>query len=61
MMVAVLAWSCTVKRPLNEKGEEFLPEIKYEVGPNPKPHSFGCRIVAREGRAGVLEKERERM
>ena len=55
IMVACMAWSCHIERPVGKDGKEYLPEIKYEATPNPKPEPFGCRILGREGRMHIVE------
>ncbi|KAF2026828.1 cytochrome P450 [Setomelanomma holmii] len=50
MMVAVLAWRCDIKKPIDAQGREYLPDVEFEKTPNPKMNGLKCRIVAREGR-----------
>jgi hypothetical protein len=54
IMVACMAWGCDMKRPFGENGCELLPVIKYEATPNPRPEKFACRVVGREGKAGIV-------
>lgn len=63
IMVAHLAWACTIKKPLDEKtGKEVVLDIKYQPVPNPAPLPFPCWVEGRgEQRKEVVDKEARRL
>jgi hypothetical protein len=57
IMVARLAWSCTIRRPVDPKTKQPVAlNIEFEGVPNPSPLPFSCEIEPRGGgRVAVVQ------